>query len=440
MNNEKKFSLTEIWYLLLTLMLPFICVAGASPVPYALRPWLIYAMGIGFILVFVFSDIKINMNPVSVTAFLLVAFMSASWFYSYDPASTKSLLVIYLCSFTLLFNDIPIKRTSQIMSIMYVFCIIIALSIVASLFANNLMLNYFSFIVNPQHSPDIVRSITRELNDGSYSGFARVRSDAAFIMNVGIAVCYARFFANGKFKKTDLVSLALFFVALMLTGRRMLFLVCIVCFALFMLISNIKNRLLKGIIIFLLSSSAMLLAAMLIPQVSNFFARFLDKENLSTLSNRDMLWDSMISMFKSHPIFGAGFNSYNEYAFNHGLLVGNHEWVYNGHNTYLQILAELGIVGFLMMMIFMIVTFFQSIVLLKKFSKDVQQAKIIYFSIYIQVLIAVYGLTGNPLYSRQMVVIWFLSAGIITSAYRKIHPVGVNSVRMIDRRHYYGQI
>lgn len=440
MNNEKKFSLTEIWYLLLTLMLPVICVAGASPVPYALRPWLIYAMGLGFILVFVLSDIKISMNAISIPAFLLVAFMSASWFYSYDPDATKSLLVIYLCSFVLLFVDLPLKRTSQMMSIMYLFCIIIALSIIASLFVNNLMLRYFSFIVNPTHSPDIVSSITRELKDGSYSGFARVRSDAAFIMNVGIAICYARYFANGKFKKTDVLFMLMFFIALMLTGRRMLFLVCLLCFALFMLISDIKNRFFKGVIIFMLSASAMLLAAMLIPQVSNFFARFLDRENLSTLSNRDMLWDSMISMFKSHPVLGAGFNSYNEYAFNHGLLVGNHEWVYNGHNTYLQILAELGIVGFSLMMTFMIVTFYQSIVLLRRFKNDPEQAKTIYFSIYIQALIAVYGLTGNPLYSRQMVVIWFLSAGIIASAYRKTHSAGVQSVRMIDRRHYYGQI
>lgn len=130
----------------------------------------------------------------------------------------------------------------------------------------------------------------------------------------------------------------------------------------------------------------------------------------------------MISMFESHPIFGAGFNSYNQYAFNHGLLVGNHEWLYNGHNIYLQFLAELGIVGFVLLVLFMGISLFKSIRLLKKVQDNPAQLRIVNFSVYIQILIAVYSMTGNPLYTRQMIVMWFLSIGMVNSIYRKLHP------------------
>ncbi len=432
MKNEKKFTIADLWYTFLALALPVICVSGASPIPFALRPYLIYATGIGFVLAFIFSGIKIRLNSVTVLGFLLVSYMSISLFYSYDAAATKSLMFIYICSFTLLFTDMPTDKFELVLKICYVLCIVMAFSIIISVFINNCMLRFFSFIVNPLHSPSITAAIQRELSEGTYSGFVRERTDAAFVMNVGIAISYSKFFSQGKLKKLDVFFLAIFIIAMIFTGKRMLFVVSVICFAIFMLISNIKNRFFKTSVIVLLAVSLVFMASMFVPQVSSFLSRFLDSENLSTIGQRDMLWNSMISMFKSNPVFGAGLNSFNSYAYNHGLLVGNREWTYNGHNSYLQFLAELGVVGFAILVMFIAVAFYTSIKLLKAVRDNRLYSKIVYFSVYIQVLIAVYALTGNPLYSRQMVVMWFLSIGMVNSIYYKLNPV--TEKRMFGRK------
>lgn len=50
-------------------------------------------------------------------------------------------------------------------------------------------------------------------------------------------------------------------------------------------------------------------------------------------------------MGEKYPVFGAGFGSYNQFAYDNGLRVGGDRWNFNGHNCYFQIAVELGIVG-----------------------------------------------------------------------------------------------
>ena len=107
------------------------------------------------------------------------------------------------------------------------------------------MLNYFWFIVNPTHSGEITRFISNELAVGSYSGFAREKGEAAFIMNVGLAVYYAKYFTEKKFKFKDLFFLLILFWALILTSKRMLFLCPIMTAAALLLLSNKKGRFAK---------------------------------------------------------------------------------------------------------------------------------------------------------------------------------------------------
>ena len=45
------------------------------------------------------------------------------------------------------------------------------------------MLKYFWFIINPNHSEQVAQAIQNELSIGAYSGFAREKGEAAYIMN-----------------------------------------------------------------------------------------------------------------------------------------------------------------------------------------------------------------------------------------------------------------
>ena len=101
----------------LVIAIPFITVTGATIFPYTLRLPLIYTVGILFAVVFVLTDIKLQFNAVSGTAFILLSYICISIAYSYDPASTLNLFLLYLCAFTLLFIDLPGSYYKKIFTI-----------------------------------------------------------------------------------------------------------------------------------------------------------------------------------------------------------------------------------------------------------------------------------------------------------------------------------
>ena len=111
----------------------------------------------------------------------------------------------------------------KIFTIIYVICSVIAFSILISAVINNCMLKYFWFIVNPNHSAQVAQTIQNELSIGAYSGFAREKGEAAYIMNVGIALLLSKYFSSQKLKKIDILMLFVFIVSLMLTGKRFLY-------------------------------------------------------------------------------------------------------------------------------------------------------------------------------------------------------------------------
>ena len=78
--------------------------------------------------------------------------------------------------------------------------------------------------------------------------------------------------------------------------------------------------------------SAVFILSMFIPKVANIFDRFMDEENIMALGNRDSLWKYFLLMGEKYPVFGAGFGSYNQFAYDNGLRVGGDRWNFNGHN------------------------------------------------------------------------------------------------------------
>lgn len=419
MKNKLELKLKDLWYIFLIVALPIICVGGASAVPLNLRLPLIYTTGILFLFMFVFSDIKLRFNSVTLSAFLLLAFIAISLFYSYNQKETLNLLLLYVCAFTLLFLDLPVRTFSKILSVMFVICLVIAFSIILSALVENCMLRYFKFIVNPLNTPSVNESITRELSMGAYSGFAREKAEAAYIMNVGIAILFARYFSSGKLKKNEILFLIIFFIALMLTGKRTLFIICIVCFALFMIVSKVHSKVFTAACITLIALGALFVLVMFVPKVANIFNRFMDSENMETLGRRDMLWSYLYLMISKCWKFGAGFGSFNKYAYDHGMTVGNQEWLYNGHNSYLQAFGELGIIGSAFLLFFAVSALVLSIRLIKKLPSDTDSLYLLFFSLYIQIMLLVYAVTGNPLYSRQMVFCWFFAIGIMLSIHNR---------------------
>ncbi len=415
MNKEKgnNLILSELWHVFLMITLPVICVGGASLFPYKLRLPLIYLTGILSLAIFVFGGKKIKFNAVSMSMFLLIVFLTIQLLYSYDSTATLNLLILYACAFTLLFIDIPENVIHKIITIMYVFCIVIAFSIIISIFIDNCMLTYFKFIVNPNNTPSVNEAIKNELSIGSYSGFAREKGEAAFIMNIGLAIAFSKFFSGDKFKKTDALFLILLISALILTSKRTMFLIPVICFAVFMVVSKIKGKAFKIYIIAIATVIALFFIFMFLPDFANLFYRFMDTDNMETLGSRDSLWKYMAMMASKYWMFGAGFGSYNEFAYDNGLRVYGEKWTYHGHNSYYQGFCELGVVGGCLFIVFIASALFTTFKYIKSGRFDSKQRSILFFALYIQLMITVYAITGNPIYTRQMVFSLFFATGIV---------------------------
>ena len=285
-------------------------------------------------------------------------------------------------------------------------------SMYLELLAPSLFASFFGFLDLGSNRSAVVVD-----NGGAISGLAYEKGYAAFLCNMGLGVLFAKLFVKG-FALTRLLQIVGVFAALMMTGKRTLFLIPVMgLFALFFSKKH-KFSIALGLSFALVMSLAV--ADSLIPQVSLVFDR-LFADNGDLLSGRQVIWTYAMQMFESSPLIGRGFLSFNSYINAHGFRYYGLLWNYQAHNVYLQLLAELGIVGFLL---FVILLFTLAFGLIRSFLiwKDTQGAEpvILLTAVYWVMLIAVYSLTGNTIYySCQLVVLGICIAMYQTFRYKK---------------------
>lgn len=422
MESKTKFKITiaNVFYTVLIAAVVIICVGGASLYPYALRFPLIIAAAIlsaGFI---IFKQQKIFLNMPAVLIMLTVAYLFISVTYSVDSQTTMEFAIIYLCSSVMMLADFKMDFYKKAITAMKVVCIVFAFSIIISTFIDDCMLKYFSFIVNPSHNPDVTRLIRQEVRwSGSYSGFAREKGEAAFIMNVGITVYYAKYFTEKKFKFKDLFFLLILFWALILTSKRMLFLCPIMTAAALLLLSNKKGRFAKIIPIVFIIICCIITLASIVPQFSHLFERFADKDSMTSLTGRVDIWPYSFEMFGKNPLFGLGIGSFNKYLDLRGVLIGGKKWTYYGHNIYYEFLGELGIVGCALLFGALLMIIVKTVSLMRDKRISTLEKYLLTFSFAIQLTCFIYCASGNVLLYKQQIFIWFFAGAITLTLSRK---------------------
>lgn len=415
-----KISLSNIFYTFMIIAVSIICVGGASPYPHAIRFPLIIATAIlsaGFI---IFKQQKIYLNMPVVLLLLTVAYLFISVTYSVDSKNTMELAIVYLCSTVITLADFKLDFYKKALTAMKVVCIVIAFSIIVSSFVDDCMIKYFSFIVNPTHNSELTRLIHQEISwSKSYSGFAKEKGEAAFIMNVGIAIYYAKYFSEKKFKISDIFFLAILFWALILANKRMLF-ICPIAVLLFLLIfSTKKGRLIKMLPFIFLAVCALIMAVGTIPQITYLFERFSNSDSMESLSGRVNIWPYSLEMFGKNPLFGMGIGSFNKYLSTQGITINGDEWSFYGHNVYYEFLGELGIVGCLLLFGALIMIFVKTTTLMRDKNISSFEKYLLTFSFAIQLTCFIYSASGNVLLYKQQIFIWFFASAIALTISRK---------------------
>ena len=98
------------------------------------------------------------------------------------------------------------------------------------------------------------------------------------------------------------------------------------------MVAHIKSKLFRAASVIIIAGIGVIFIKMFVPEMANIFNRFLDQDSMESIGNRDELWKYIFMMISQYTLFGAGFGSYNEYAYQNGLRVYGAKWTYNAHN------------------------------------------------------------------------------------------------------------
>lgn len=288
--------------------------------------------------------------------------------------------------------------------------IILAVSILLSIVIPNFMENYFSFLMpTNQGSIEIMRG---ELKQGIYSGLAFERAYAAAELTLGICVIYSKIINEKKIKNSQLFILILLFVALFSTGKRMLLLVNVFNLIVIFLLNMKKENVRKFLKVSIPLIFALIIILMKFESVGKVFERLTDKNSANTMQLRNSYyWVYCFDMFENKPLTGYGINTFVDYLSNNS----SNEIIYNAHNIYIQLLGECGVIGLLVFIILFLTILYESVKTLIFYRKMKYDTKLINFSILLQLVFLIYGLSGNTLYYYCQLLFYFVAVWILNN-------------------------
>jgi O-antigen ligase len=228
----------------------------------------------------------------------------------------------------------------------------------------------------------------------------------AIISNTGIIKLNKEFFTT-----------MFFAICLVLTGKRahLLFGVIAFCVSYIMIYNRGNFRIrFQRIIKFFIAFSLVFIVALNIPAFQVTFQRFMRQQVVEgmMIGRVNSKWIPALELFKENPLFGCG---WQQFGYLHPTYNSGDEIARNVHNIYIQLLCETGIVGFLLIIGIMVITF---IMTLRKVT-ELRKQKIysdeflfLSFSFSYQLFFLLYGITGNPLYDIQTLFPYMLCCNI----------------------------
>lgn len=237
-------------------------------------------------------------------------------------------------------------------------------------------------------------------NGYGYVGFTYQLGVTAIILIYfeGIVI-YSEF--DNSSKKSIL--LLLIIVCIFLTGKRAIALLSISLPVIGMLLRNrvaskrnfyiLAAVSVLGVLVCFLAMNAELFTDSKV--LGRFASTIIDMKNGQDISShRSILYSDAIQLFTNNKLWGIGLGQYKELS----------QFGTDVHNSYLQVLCEMGIIGFVCYIVPLLVNFVSCIK--KNRYKDNKYLKI---ALFIQLFFILYGLTGNVSVNEFCFVFYFIS-------------------------------
>ena len=351
-------------------------------------------------------SIWINRYKALYLAFVMIILISSVW-----VSSTKSILEYssyFISGLCILFSDFSRAFYGYLIKIFKIIFWLFMFSMFLEALSPEAFHSLFGFA---SFGDTEMRALT---SGGAIAGLAFEKAYAAFICNLGLGVLFAEFVVS-KLNKYIIQSVVVM-LALMMTGKRTLFIIPIVVALIYVILFSKNNKFIKLAGVGLGIAGAVIIAYTTIPAATLIIDRMLNSGG-DVLSGRETFWNYAMEMFHRHPIIGEGFLSFNDYAFNQGFRYYGERWNYQAHNVYLQLLGETGIIGFSLIAILIILIITKAISIAKH-NLNFWDVCLVYWI----VLFGVYSLTGNTLYYPCQMIILVLAI-LFVSNIKKIEDV-----------------
>lgn len=262
-------------------------------------------------------------SVLTVLVYILLSSINSIYFSS----SLYSLMLLSLYFLTAFFISNK-QNKLQFMKTLLVLASLHLIYISVQIFIPNIFYSIFD-ILSLETSLDAYNNSLRN----AYRGFTGQTSISAFYYAVGLIVSLS-LLKYLKTKKVVTIALAIFFFfAIIMTNRRGTFSIAILLMILFYMFSIQSNK--KLLFLVVLVPIIIIIGVENLPGMQAILDKFnvyLSADNIT--SGRLVLWDNAIKTFRSNMFWGTGWLSYNR-IFN----------VTSAHNSYLQLLSDLGLVG-----------------------------------------------------------------------------------------------
>ena len=383
-NKTFKITLHSLWYIFTATAIAIICVGGYNPYFMNVRSLLSAGLVVCSLVIALFVRKKIIID-MSLGLFIIVgAYMLFSATISMDTQTGFKIAGYYIIGIAVMMIEYSDSLVDTVLKFINVFVLVIAVSILISVPIDDCMNKYFSWLLNPTNSASVAQSM-RDTIANSFSGKKLLWHE---VLGLIIEIC-----------------------ALLLTSKRMIIVCLVVVFAVLMLTSQIKGKVMKFAMILLIGAAMLFVITAYIPSLSNVFDRFTN-ESTDTMTGRGDLWKISLMMFAKSPVIGTGLGSFNKFAAECGYLSDTGEqWNYFGHNCYYEFLGELGIIGSIIVFGTLLYMLVKTILLVRNSSLQPVQRYHVLFALAVEVMLLIYSVTGNVLlYADQTLSLFFAFA------------------------------
>ncbi|MFI7846649.1 O-antigen ligase family protein [Dorea amylophila] len=241
---------------------------------------------------------------------------------------------------------------------------------------------------------------------------------AGMMMSIAGILFLIDYFDNVE-NKVNMLGILLSITGLMLSGKRMFSILYFLAFLIIYLLADRKNKHGKFFGGIILCAVTMAILFNMIPATREVFERVLSKSGdiQNATSGRNVLWEKAIDIFKTNRIHGIGFGAFQSYFADHYIVKGIQ--AYLTHNIYVGLLAETGIIGFVLFVIFLLKNMVMTLKLKNTiFIHNNEKIKYVYkYALLIQCWFIIYGFTGNGMYDVVEMFIYMQGVAMMLSCY-----------------------